>query len=39
LVAELTSGYPFTAVLVDADQARSHMARSLEKLGVEQNLP
>jgi hypothetical protein len=39
LVAVLTSDYPFTAVLVDADQARSHMARSLEKPGAEQNLP
>ena len=33
LVAVLASDYPFTAVLVDADQARSHMARSLGKPG------
>jgi hypothetical protein len=39
LVAVLTSGYPFTAMLVDADQARTHMVRSLERLGSEQNLP
>jgi hypothetical protein len=39
LVAVLTSGYPFTAVLVDADQARTRMVRSLEQLGLKQNLP
>lgn len=33
LVAVLTRGYPFTAVLVDADQARTHMDRSLRMLG------
>ncbi|MGD8630089.1 MAG: hypothetical protein PVH38_06295 [Gammaproteobacteria bacterium] len=33
LVAVLTSGYPFTAVLVDADQARSHMVRSMGRPG------
>jgi hypothetical protein len=32
-VAVLTSGYPFTAVLVDADQARSHMVRSMGRPG------
>ena len=36
LVAVLASGYPFTAVLVDADQARSHLARSL---GVREHGP
>jgi hypothetical protein len=39
LVAVLTSGYPFTAVLVDADQARAHMARSLRERGLVNNLP
>jgi hypothetical protein len=29
LVAVLAGGYPFTAVLVDADQARAHLERSL----------
>jgi hypothetical protein len=29
LVAVLTGDYPFTAVLVDADQARAHLTRSL----------
>jgi len=29
LVAVLTGDYPFTAVLVDADQARAHLERSL----------
>lgn len=33
LVAVLASDYPFTAVLVDAQQARSHMVRSLDRLG------
>ena len=37
LVAVLTSNYPFTAVLVDADQARTHMDRSLHGItGVAQ---
>jgi hypothetical protein len=39
LVAVLTSGYPFTAVLVDADQARTHMTRSLDKLGLKPDIP
>jgi hypothetical protein len=34
LVATLTSGYPFTAVLVDAEQARSHLMASLAGAGV-----
>jgi len=33
LVAVLTDGYPFTAVLVDADQAHAHLVRSLELQG------
>jgi hypothetical protein len=33
LVAVLASHYPFTAVLVDAEQARAHMASSLELRG------
>ena len=32
LLAVLTSDYPHTAVLVDADTAREHLARSLERL-------
>lgn len=32
LLAVLTSDYPHTAVLVDADTARDHLARSLEAL-------
>ena len=39
LVAVLASDYPFTAVLVDAEQARTHMARSLRKLDPGFNLP
>jgi len=39
LVAVLTSGYPFTAVLVDADRARAHMAGSLRERGLVNNLP
>jgi len=39
LVAVLAGGYPFTAVLVDSDQASTHMARSLRKLGQGRNLP
>ena len=31
LVAVLTRDYPFTAVLVDADNARAHMIRSIDK--------
>jgi hypothetical protein len=34
LVATLTNGYPFTAVLVDADTARRHLARSLATAGI-----
>jgi hypothetical protein len=30
LVAVLTRDYPFTAVLVDADNARAHMIRSID---------
>ena len=37
LVAVLASDYPFTAVLVDAHQARIHMARALGKPGQEHN--
>jgi len=39
LVAVLASDYPFTAVLVDANQARTHLARSLRKLGQGFNQP
>jgi hypothetical protein len=39
LVAVLTSDYPFTAVLVDADQARSRMLGSFEKPGLQHKLP
>ena len=39
LVAVLASDYPFTAVLVDAEQAHTHMARSLRKLDPGFNLP
>jgi hypothetical protein len=39
LVAVLTLDYPFTAVLVDADQARAHMVRSLQRLDSEHRLP
>jgi pectate lyase len=39
LVAVLASDYPFTAVLVDADQARTHMAKSLGKLGQGHKTP
>ncbi|MGD2075569.1 MAG: hypothetical protein PVG38_11710 [Gammaproteobacteria bacterium] len=35
LVATLTSGYPFTAALVDAPQARTHLLRSLAAAGTE----
>jgi len=38
LVAVLASDYPFTAVLVDANQARTRMVRSLRKLGQELDL-
>jgi hypothetical protein len=31
LVAVLTAGYPFTAVLVDADSARLHLIESLAR--------
>jgi hypothetical protein len=34
LVATLTDGYPFTAVLVDADTARRHLAGSLAAAGI-----
>jgi para-nitrobenzyl esterase len=34
LVATLTDGYPFTAVLVDADTARRHLAGSLTAAGI-----
>jgi penicillin amidase len=34
LVASLTTGYPFTAVLVDADTARRHLADSLADLDL-----
>lgn len=37
LVAVLASDYPFTAVLVDSDQARTHMLKSLEKPGPVNN--
>jgi len=30
-VAILTRDYPFTAVLVDADNARAHMIRSIDR--------
>ena len=33
LIATLTAGYPFTAVLVDADSARAHLRASLAALG------
>jgi hypothetical protein len=39
LVAVLTRGYPFTAVLVDTDQARTHMITSLQRLDPEHKLP
>jgi len=39
LVAVLAGDYPFTAVLVDANQARARMARSLRKLGQGSNHP
>jgi len=39
LVAVLASDYPFTAVLVDANQARAHLARSLGQLGQGFNQP
>ena len=32
LIATLTASYPFTAVLVDAESAREHLSRSLERL-------
>jgi hypothetical protein len=34
LVATLTSGYPFTSVLVDAPQARTHLLQSLAAAGA-----
>lgn len=34
LVATLTAGYPFTAVLVDAASARRHLAESLAAAGI-----
>jgi hypothetical protein len=39
LVAVLAGDYPFTAALVDADQARTHMDRSLRQLGQAHHLP
>jgi hypothetical protein len=39
LVAVLTRDYPFTAVLVDADQARAHLVKSLQKLDPEHRVP
>lgn len=34
LIAELTADYPFTAVLVDAETARDHLAESLARVGL-----
>lgn len=36
LVAVLTQDYPFTAVLVDAENAREHMIRSIERASEKQ---
>jgi len=34
LIAVLTAGYPFTAVLVDADSAQRHLTESLGNAGI-----
>ena len=36
LVAVLTAGYPFAAVLVDADSARTHLVEALARHGISQ---
>lgn len=38
LIATLTAGYPFSAVLVDAQSARAHLIESLADIGIHSRL-